>query len=230
MNNIFQGNSLIRKCIADSLGYNYDKTKDEFKCGWFTKDIYLSAFFYLVNRFGIPEKYEDDYKTAGMWSFFVKDFIIQITFLSTYLQISIFGKKWHFFGGLTEYDVRRNRLLRKNSHKLLHFVEISRDTEVSWNEKYVDTEEVEKGLRESDNAWEYLCRYNDKASGVDKLEINNKPYQNSYTKRALKTLTQFLNNMLTPIYVRDVAYNIKGRCGDEFAKYRDNIEIRLCNK
>ena len=29
MKNIFQGNRLIRKCIADSLGYNFDESKKE---------------------------------------------------------------------------------------------------------------------------------------------------------------------------------------------------------
>lgn len=227
MKNIFQGNKLIRKCIADSLIYTFDKSKEEFKFSWFTKDIYFPAFFYLTNRFGNPVNY-DDYKTAGTWNFKVKDFTIQITFLSTDLEIIIFGEKWHNHGGLTVYQIKRQRLEIKNSHKLLHLD--FENNKIMWDENYVDSLEVKNKLEANDeNFLEWVFKYNDEASGVNKLNIDNKPYENAYTRRALKTLSQFLHNMLTPIWVRDCAYNIKGSCGTEFEKYNGNIDITFIN-
>lgn len=227
MNNIFQGNELIRRCVADSLNYNFDESKDEFKHLWFTKDIYFAAFFYLTNRFGSPINY-DDYKTAGTWSFSVKDFTIQITFRSTDLEIIVFGEKWHNLGGLTDYTVRRQRLERKNDHKLLHLD--YKNNKISWDSMYVNSAEVRKGLSSADNYFDWFFDYNNKASGVNKLHINHIPYQNAYTRRAIKTLSQFLHNMLTPIWIRDCPYNIKGACGTEFEKYENNIEIKFKNQ
>ena len=226
MKNIFQGNILIRKCIADSLGYNFDESKEEFKFLWFTKDIYLAAFFYLTNRFGSPINY-DDYKTAGTWNFLVKDFTIQITFRSTDLEIIVFGEKWHNHGGLTKYQVKRQRLEHKNSHKLLH-LDFNKN-KIIWDENHVNSEDVRKELESNDNVMDWIFEYNNKASGVNGLEINNIPYQNTYIRRALKTLSQFLHNMLTPIWIRDCSYNIKGRCETEFEKYNNNINIHFEN-
>lgn len=141
MKNIFQGNILIRKCIADSLGYNFDESKKEFKFGSFTKDIYFPAFFYLTNRFGSPVNY-DDYKTAGTWNFKVKDFTIQITFYSVNLKIIIYGEKWYNRGGLTEYYVKRKRVEIKNAHKLLH-IDFNNNI-IAWDENYVDSDEIKE--------------------------------------------------------------------------------------
>jgi hypothetical protein len=226
MKNIFQGNKLIRKCIADSLGYNFDESKQEFQFNWFTEDIYFPAFFYLTNRFGSPVNY-DDYKTAGTWNFKVKDFIIEITFRSTNIEIIIYGEKWHCFGGMTIYEVKRKRLEQQNAHKLLH-IDFKKNR-IEWDENYVDSNEVKKQLELNENILDWVFKYNDEASGAKDLKIDNKPYENAYTRRALKSLTQFLHNMLTPIWVRDCAFNIKGRCGTEFEKYKDNINIQFKN-
>ena len=225
MNNIFQGNDLILECIAESLGYKFDKDEDDFKYGWFTKDIYFQAFFYLTNRFGSPMDF-DDYKTAGTWNFKVKDFIIQITFRSSDLEIVVYGEKWHNHGGLTEHNIKRQRLDIKNSDRMLH-IDFKND-KITWNPKYVNSDEVRRELSKS-NSFEWLWKYNDKVCGIDKMSISDKPYQNAYTRRALKTLSQFLHNMLTSIYVRDCAFNIKGRCDGEFDKYVNNIDIKPNN-
>lgn len=226
MKNIFQGNRLIRKCIADSLGYNFDESKEEFKFSWFTKDIYFSAFFYLTNRFGSPID-DGDYKTAGTWNFKVKDFIIQIAFRSTDLEIIIYGEKWHYYGGLTEYQVKRQRLEIKNTHKLIHLD--FENNKIMWDENYVDSDEIKKQLESNENLIDWVFKYNNEASGACELKIDNSPYENAYTRRALKTLSQFLHNMLTPIWVRDCAFNIKGHCEGEFEKYNGNIDILFNN-
>lgn len=226
MKNIFQGNELILKCIADSLGYDFDENKQEFQFSWFTKDIYFPAFFYLFNRFGSPVNY-DDCKTAGTWNFKVKDFIIQITFRSNDLKIIIHGEKWHNHGGLTEYQVKARRLETKNAHKLLH-IDFD-NNKITWDEKHVDSTEIKKQLESNNDVIHWVFKYNRKASGASELKIDNKPYENAYTRRALKTLSQFLHNMLTPIWVRDCSFNIKGHCGSEFEKYNNNVNIKLNN-
>jgi hypothetical protein len=40
-------------------------------------------------------------------------------------------------------------------------------------------------------------------------------YSNSRTRHAVRTLEKFLRNMLEPIWIRDAAYNIKGRIADD---------------
>ena len=56
-------------------------------------------------------------------------------------------------------------------------------------------------------------------------------YQNAYTRHALRTLEQFLKNMLTAIWVRDCPFNIKGRMSDEevrfYDRYTNNIKIEF---
>jgi hypothetical protein len=46
--NIFQGNDLLLKQVADSLGYEYDEDSYDSP----TDGIYFQAFFYLTQRFG----------------------------------------------------------------------------------------------------------------------------------------------------------------------------------
>ena len=224
MKNIFQGNILIRKCIAEVLGYVFDETDDRFKFLWFTKEIYFQSFFYLHNRFGKPINYYDG-KTAGTWNFVVKDFLISIIFRSNDLEIIVYGEKWHKHGGLTEYDIKRFRLEQKNSHKLLHLD--FKNNKIMWDDNHVNSDEIRKELESNDNVMDWIFEYNNKASGVNKLDFKDDPYQNAYIRRALKTLSQFFNNMLTPIWIRDCAYNIKGHGGEEFEKYNNNIKIEM---
>jgi len=238
MNNIFQGREPIRRCIADSLGYAFDEANDDFRFNWFTKDIYFPAFFYLYNRFGAPTK-NDNYKEAGVWSFSIKDFIVQITFLSTDLEIVIFGEKWHGHGGLTVGEVKRQREQIKHLDELLpYFLQGDPDPNKEIFEKglstFLEQKGVNKEMEELDSGdldgWiDYVSEYNYKIIGVDVSEYNEKygqNYSNAYTKRSLKTLSQFLHNMLTPIWVRDCGYNIKGRSEREFERYDNNIKIQ----
>jgi hypothetical protein len=68
---------------------------------------------------------------------------------------------------------------------------------------------------------------------VSELKITDKAYQNAYTKKALKTLRQFLKNMLAPIWIRDVPYNLKGKLSYKDAcnlnRYNNNIKIEKLN-
>jgi len=76
----------------------------------------------------------------------------------------------------------------------------------------------------------YIHKYHNKMLGVDIEYYENKygyNYSNSNIRFALKTLKQFLNNMLTPIWVRDCDFNILGRGGSEYEKYVNNINIEF---
>lgn len=54
-------------------------------------------------------------------------------------------------------------------------------------------------------------------------------YSNALTRHALKTLDKFLKNLLTPVWIRDVPYNIKGQMTPNEAyaasKYKNNLKI-----
>lgn len=236
MQNIFQGNSLIKKTIAKTLGY-----EDDQKYSWFTGDMYFQAFFYLSKRFGNPSGY-DEYKEAGRWCFKVKHYVIEISMNSSWVEFCIFGK----IGNLEIHSPYHVKLRREwiNKRELL----LSESGE--WNETEMKLSETifEKFLSENnvDNSltqeqfdeqfgmkwYKYICKYNHDTIGIDYKEfgkLHGELYQNSYTRHALKTLEQFLKNMLTPIWIRDVAYNIKGQISDEDASYyswyKNNVKI-----
>lgn len=236
MKNIFQGNDAITKCIAESLGYTYDVNDDLFKYGWFTKDFYFESFFYLTNRFGAPVNF-DESKTAGTWRFKVKDFIIEITFTSSDVSFIIFGEKWHQLGGLSTGMVKYLREQWKVKSELVRFdgqckTQAERALFDTVLKDFWHTNNI-KSVDDMDNDYwfkwfEYANEYNSKIVNVNIEKINERYgeiYSNSYTRRALKTLKQFLHNMLTDIYIRDVSYNLEGRSNGEFDKYEGNIEI-----
>ncbi len=79
--------------------------------------------------------------------------------------------------------------------------------------------------------WYYhIEEYNENVIDLDPKEIERKYgkiYSNKQTRKALRVLSKFLKNMLTPIRIRDVGFNIKGECGDEYGKYIGNIEYKL---
>jgi hypothetical protein len=99
----------------------------------------------------------------------------------------------------------------------------------------VESETQEQFDEQFGNKW-FECIYEHNNSIIDVsyedvTRLYGDSYQNSYTRHALKTLNQFINNLLTPIWIRDVAYNIKGQISDNdarfYEKYRNNIKIHF---
>jgi len=240
LKNIFQGNILINKKVADILGC---KNEEDIKYGWFTQDIYFETFFYLTKRFGDPVIY-DDYKDAGTWHFKVKDFAFHVYMNSSWVNFIIFGK----IGNFELYSpatVKYQRRWRDESDKLIRlFSDEHNDKEKAIlkqlfdkfkEENHIDEEKItdeEFDEKYSYSWYKFVNEYNNTIINVDFSEFTKKygeVYQNAYTRRALRVLEKFLKNMLIPIYVRDVPYNIKGRISDEeanfYSRYENNIEI-----
>lgn len=239
--NIFQGNNQLQSVVKTALEYNQ---KQEYSR--FTEDIYLSTFFYLINRFGY-QKPHDDYKQSGVWTFEVKNYTIRIELDSNNVNFIVFGE-YRLINQLTNnpYSVKRRREeLRKKdllvdmssgASKPKSTIIIDELFEKFCTEHKIDDSwDQERFEKEKGMHWfNYISDYNLKVIGLDLEEIINKyghEYSNSGTRHALKTLRQFLNNMLTPIWIRDCAYNIKGRISNEKAnemtRYENNININL---
>lgn len=242
MKNIFQGNILITKKVAEVLGY---EENEEIHYGWFTQDIYFQTFFYLSKRFGQPIIY-DDYKDGGTWIFHIKEFNIQIYMNSSWVIFMMFGRigNSRLNSPYTVKYQRRWRAERENLISLYGKERTPREQQIlrdlfekfkqihSIDENKISDEEFE---RKYSNLWfEYVNRYNNDIINIDHKKFTAKygqVYQNSYTRQALRVLDKFLKNMLTPIWVRDVPYNIKGQMTDKqasiYSKYINNINIEF---
>lgn len=245
--NIFQGNNLIKGVIAKCLKYEPNQEST-----WFTEDIYFEAFFYLSKRFGQP-KILDDYKDGGTWDFSVKEYTIRLHLNSSWLEVIIFGdehKNPMSKNNFRNYSMRSPYMVKYWREQILKkslFIDMFKEKRTKSETKVIenlfekfkkehnidDTWTDEKFKEEGkENDWfDYVNNYNNSLININRDEFEKKygsDYKNAKTKHALKTLEQFLNNMMTPIYVRDVAFNIKGNCDSrEFNKYIDNIEIKL---
>lgn len=237
MFNIFQGNNIILSNVAKSLGYDADQTQS-----WFTRDIYFQAFFYLSKRFGPPTCF-DSYKEAGAWSFKVKQYIIEIRLNSSWVEFMVYGKISNMFVH-NPYVVKLNRERLKKRDLIIGYGKWN-EAEKTIAKSLFKTFMIENNIDESltqeqfnekyTHKWyDRIGQYNESVLNInydDIVGLYGYNYHNSYTRHAIKTLNQFLNNMLTPIWVRDVAYNIKGKLSDEealfYRKYSDNIAIEL---
>ncbi len=237
--NIFQDNQQIRDVVAKTLGY---PTGQEYN--WFTEDIFFQSYFYLSQRFGFGKK-RDDYKDAGVWAFNVKNYTIQIRLNCSNVIFMVFGEKKidnHLIH--SPYDVKRIRLWRQKERLLIpmHNERTPEQDKVldkvlgnyldkkgishkiskeEWNEKYAQ-----------DFWFREVSEYNQSVMGISYEDYEKYgEYSNAKTRHALRTLEQFIQNMLTPIWVRDVPYNIKGRLSDEqvnyYWRYEGNIKIEL---
>jgi hypothetical protein len=242
--NIFQGRNGISNVVYDVLGYE----KTESLSPTVTSDIYFQSYFYLCNRFGSPI-IVDDYKKIMIWRFNVKQYTINIELNSSWVTFMIFGNgsskktlsKNNFinYSSRSPYCVRHWREQVKNKNKTINifsekksereikiinklwadFFELNGLSDDSWTNERFKKEKADEWIKELDN-------YNKKIINTDSFKnLSMENYSNSKTKHALKTLRQFINNMLTPIWVRDCSFNIKGRCGNEFDKYINNIKI-----
>ena len=242
MQNIFQDNSLIRRKIKETLQLPDGQYEWQI-----TGDIYFQTFFYLSKRFGEPEVF-DDYKNAGTWRFAVKQYQIHVYLNCSWVVFLMFGKignqriespalvKWHrrcrevsgklLYGYLSNNDRSENTMKIVDALFEQFVVENSIDKENITKEEFDD----KYGM-----AWfDYCQKYNNKIINLNRKELDEKygkEYKNAYVRHALKTLEQFLKNMLTPIWIRDVPYNIKGKLSDKEAsfyhRYYDNINIKF---
>lgn len=244
MRNIFQGNSLLLKTVARVLGYT---NEEDIKYGWFTRDIYFSTFFYLTKRFGNPVIY-DDYKDGGVWNFKVKQYVIQVYMNSSWVSFIMFGRIGNECVDSPYYVKYRRAWLANRDNLISVYSEKQTDKEVNIMINLFNDFQKEQGFdggaitqEEFDktyaNKWfDYILKYNDRIINIDHGDITAKygnEYQNAYTRHALKTLEQFLKNMLAPIWVRDVPYNIKGCISDHeagnYSRYENNILITFEN-
>lgn len=246
--NIFQGRNGITEVVYEVLGY--EKTEDMY--GWVTQDIYFQAYFYLCNRFG-PPIVVDDYKKIMMWDFEVKQYTIRIELNSNWVTFMVFGKSSKYKtlskNNFLNYFMRSPYWLRywreqsRKSRKLLNLYSDKRTKAEEkiisklWNEFFeannlgADEWTEERFEKEKKGEWfKYLENYNNQVIDVEAFkhyEFRN--YRNSKTKHALKTLRQFLNNMLTPIWIRDVPYNLKGSLSDKdaqnYSRFENNIDV-----
>lgn len=242
MYNIFQGNDLINNTIIEGLKLEKtDRVRRD------SQEYYFQAFFYLTKRFGMPKIY-DDYKDGVVWTFSVKEYKIQILLDSVFVNFMIFGNsKFKNYSFLSPARIAQQRAARKFSRDDFFTYKkdenhVLTDKEKSTNNKIWElfceeynideTWTYERFKEEKMNIkwFEYIHKYEEKMIGVntDKyIEKYGHDYKNRNVKHALKTLKQFLNNMLSPIWVRDCDFNILGRGGSEYEKYANNIKIEL---
>lgn len=241
MRSIFNGNKVIDNAVAKALGYNIEENRIGF-----TRDMYLSTFFYLSKRFGNPTCF-DTHKEAGAWSFKVKNYIIQIRLNSHWVDFIVFGDKGCRIMP-APFIVKYIRERNKKRHLIIdEFSEWDEAESKRANDLYkifhaenlippnLSQEEFDKqyGMQ----WYERVLKHNDDIININTEEFSEKyglVYQNSYTKHALRTLIQFINNMFTPIFVRDCAYNIKGFVSeseyDFFIRYENNIKIEFISE
>ena len=236
MRNIFQGNKTITSAVAKELGY--DPIQEH---SWFTQDIYFQTFFYLSKRFGPPNDF-DDSKEAGAWSFRCKDYIIQIRLNSSWVEFMIYGNR---IVPRSPYEVKYKREWSRKRDKLIPiYCKWSDKEKLLADElfkKFVADKNITEGTtqKEFDNNYgfewlEEIKKYNDSIIGIN-LELfyekYGDEYTNSFTRHAIETLRKFIRNMLSPIWVRDVPYNIKGRLFDADAmrlgRFSENVKIEF---
>ena len=196
--------------------------------------MYQSAFFYLVKRFGYPKNNPDSYKLASVWDFEVKDLTIRISITASNVEFIVFGKKEEH-RKISPYWVAADRAFEK--HKLECIDIHSNGKRPPLAEKAVANIEAKakkEGIREENLLDYYMTAiwvYNNKVTGLPEMrdfnETYGEVYNNSYRKFCLKTLDQFLKNMLTPVSIRDCNYNILGACGCENDKFIGNVKINL---
>lgn len=238
MFNIFQGNDLLKKTVAKALGYDVDQ-----KHTWFTQDMFFQTFFYLSKRFGNPSLF-DDYKEAGAWAFKVKNYFIEIRMNSSWVEFMIYGKKGNH-SVRSPFVVKYRRERQKKRELLLNETGNWNETEQKIGEvlfeKFIEENNIDKTMTQEQfdkdygmKWYERICEYNKSIININHksiTELYGDSYQNSYTRHAIRTLNQFLNNMLTPIWIMDVPYNIKGKISDkeayDYKRFENNIKIEF---
>ncbi|MDO6737108.1 hypothetical protein [Wenyingzhuangia sp. 2_MG-2023] len=239
--NIFQQSDILQNTVAKALGIEPND-----KYPWLiTSNMYFETYFYLSRRFG-PPKILDDLKDGGTWDFAVKNYTIRICLNSSWVSFIVFGEyrlQNNFIH--SGFWVKKQREERKKNHLLIKELENPSERTDYENEQIqilLNEFQKEQNIPDDITPEEFNDTY-----GVqfwyDKInDFNNKiidvkledyeehgEYSNSKTRHALKTLDQFIKNMLTPIYIRDRAFNIKGVLTDkescDLVRYENNIKI-----
>jgi hypothetical protein len=248
--NIFQSNKLLNRTIADALGY--DVPEDKIQYGWFTEDMFLTTFFYLSKRFGQPTFF-DDCKEAGAWHFKVKDYEVSVHLNSNWVSFIMYGdgKKFPRIPQ-SPYITRYRRESKKKRRRLINMFsqkktklenEIIEKLWNVWSNENLDeswtSEKWDASFEMREKWFSYTNAYNDTIINIgtwrEWQEKHGEIKINSHVRHAKRTMAQFLKNMLTPIYIRDVPYNIKGKLRDNEAfeygnRYGSNIEIIYTKK
>ena len=251
--NIFQGRNGINEIVYDVLGYEKKERLDI----TITRDIYFQSYFYLCNRFGNPiiiddykkimiwnfkvKQYIIQVQLNSSWVTFIifgkgsnkktlskhnfKNYDMRSPFWIRYWREQE-RKKYKLINIFSEKkSLREKKIIDKLWNDFFDKNGLASD---EWTDERFQNEEQDNGLTKLQEWIKIVEKYNTDIINVDNFKhYKSDGYSNSKTKHALKTLRQFLNNMLTPIYVRDCAFNIKGRCGDENNKYIDNIKIKF---
>lgn len=196
--------------------------------------LYLSAWFYLTKRFGLPIKGTyDNYKEAGVWWFKVKQYKIRLGLDSSSLEIMMFGESKKFrMASLKPAWIAKNRGFHKynyiNIHKLIidlpSFNEEYAQKSYARLNKYCEDNNIDDNYCQEhfkknfqDSFFAIVNEYNDTLFKIDFEYYEEKyktDYSNSNIRHALRILYRFLIAMLEPISVRDCYYNIKGRVTD----------------
>ena len=258
--NIFQGRNGITEVVYDVLGYE----KTEQICVSITKNIYFETYFYLCNRFGSPKVFDDYKKinvwnfNVKKYTITIElnsSWVTFIMFGESKKNKCLSKNNFHNYSMRSPYWVKSWREQERKKHKLLNLYsekKSKREQKIidklwndffdkngleseEWTNERFKNEKQENGKTKSDEWFELLQQYNRDIINVEKFEhYEKRGYSNSKTKHALKTLRQFLNNMLTPIYIRDAPFNIKGRIDDKEAsdlmRFEKNIEINFVKK
>jgi hypothetical protein len=247
--NIFQGNEDLLNVIAQELQVTPKTYQDlgGIIASSLTEDFYFEAFFYLTKRFG-EGKPNDTYKEAAVWDFEVKDYIIRVCFETSSIDFMMFGDAKHYINVLTSpYWIHKVRKMEKVSKEIEALLCDSgtenglKNTMVLYadfcKKNNIEVEFSDLYYYSSDLFLKFYMeceRYNEGLTGVENYDVfeskHGMIYQNAKTRNALKVMRQFLRNMLSPIFIRDVAYNIKGECDMDFVRYSDNIEIKKVNE
>lgn len=241
--NIFHGNDDLMRLVNKTLNLGDGVSRRA------SEKIYHQAYFYLSERFG-PHFEHDEYKIAGVWQFEVKDYIIEVVICSIWVTFIVYGDPGYDIGLKTPYWVKRNRELGRKRHLIAQIFKDERTEQ----ENDIISEQATAFITHNDidpnipleefnekhmSAFvDWLIKYNDTIVGIDHDEIASKygkVYRNSRSRHALRTLEQFLKNMLVPHYIRDVPYNITGRISYEDAnmynnRYDGNVKIEYIKR
>lgn len=250
MYNLFNNqNPYLVDTIYKTLGYTEYEEGEEFllKKLWATKPIISEAFHYLFLRFGSPTfKYDSN---EIYYEFKVKEFAIGVEITSSWINFYVYGNLskskyrhhppyWIRYNKEAEKEEVKSKLytMRVYSDDVLTKEQEAMNDKV-WEmylEKYnIETDEqVEEREENSETSfYTFANQYNHsliKESYPPIASYNEKygyHHLNSYKRFALKTLEQFIKNLLVPIYVNDVPRNIKGRGGEAFLSFQNNIKI-----
>ena len=239
--NIFDGNQPFKNMVSRTLGYEVDESNFSQ-----TEDMYFQTFFYLSKRFGAP-KIMDDIKDGGTWDFKVKNYTIRISLNSSWVSFNIFGDiRLSYRYNQSSYFVKYHRQRNNKRHLLINNINnvLDRsDYESNQIQILLNKIQAKHNIPDDISSDEFNDKYGDEfwidmiGDFNDKiLDIGDVPtgmYSNSGTRHAMKTMEQFIKNMLTPISVRDRSFNITGRLTDSevrnYDRYHNNIKIGFKN-